>query len=359
MGWGRAKPWNRRAFANERPDGVTPGSMNSVVGSETILSVRDLRVSFRTGQGALEAVGGISYDLGSRETLAIVGESGSGKSVSALSMLRLVPEGSASVGGRVLFQGEDLLSLGERDLRRIRGKHISMIFQDPMTSLNPVRRIRGQMIEGLRLHLGLSRRAAGKRAVELLRLVGIPSPETRIDDYAHEFSGGMRQRIMIAMALACEPEVLVADEPTTALDVTTQAQILELIRRLQERLGMAVIWITHDLGVVAGIADRVLVMYAGRVVEDGFVNDVYADPRHPYTIGLLDSLPSSETDDKRRLHAIPGFPPNPLALPPGCAFYQRCRFRRDQRCESERPPLRTVGPDHHVATFCEMDGIGR
>ena len=335
------------------------GSKTSTAESELILSVHDLRVSFPAGQGALEAVGGISYGLKARQTLAIVGESGSGKSVSALSMLRLIPEGSASVGGQALFRGRDLLSLSERELRRIRGKHISMIFQDPMTSLNPVRRIRSQMTEGLQLHLGLSRREARGRAIELLHLVGIPSPERRIEDYPHEFSGGMRQRVMIAMALACEPEVLVADEPTTALDVTTQAQILELIQQLQERLGMAVIWITHDLGVVAGIADRVLVMYAGRIVEDALVNEVYANPRHPYTIGLLESLPSSEIAEKRRLHAIPGLPPNPLAPPLGCAFFPRCRFRGDRRCETERPPLRTVSPDHHVATFCEIDGIAR
>jgi oligopeptide/dipeptide ABC transporter ATP-binding protein len=319
-----------------------------------VLSVRDLTVRIGTGRGVAEVVNGISYDVRRGETLAIVGESGSGKTVSALALLRLLPEPPARLGGQVLLDGVDLLAASERDLCRVRGNRIAMIFQDPMTSLNPVLTIGAQVTEPLTLHLGLTGAAARDRAVELLELVGIPSARRRLDDHPHQFSGGMRQRVMIAMALACDPEVLIADEATTALDVTTQAQIVELVAELRERLGMAVVWITHDLGVVAGMADRVAVMYAGRLLEVGGVDAIYDNPRHPYTIGLLGSLPKPGADPPKRLYAIPGLPPDPAALPPGCPFWDRCAHRRDPREQFEVPPLRTVGPDHQVACFYDL-----
>ncbi|MEX2659335.1 MAG: ABC transporter ATP-binding protein, partial [Acidimicrobiales bacterium] len=317
---------------------------------ELVLSVRDLRVAFPTRRGPAEVVNGISYDLHRGETLAIVGESGSGKSVSVMALLGLLPD-SARVGGEVHFQGLDLVTAPEGALRRVRGNDIAMVFQDPMTSLNPVLTVGRQVTEGLELHHGLGAGAARKRAVELLDLVGIPLAERRLDEYPHQLSGGMRQRVMIAMALACDPIVLVADEATTALDVTIQAQIVDLIGRLQDELGMAVIWITHDLGVVAGIADRVLVMYGGQVVEEGDVDALYDAPDHPYTRGLLASLPVIGAGPRGRLTAIPGLPPDPVELPPGCAFYPRCTVRADPRCAADRPPLREVAPGHRVATW--------
>jgi oligopeptide/dipeptide ABC transporter ATP-binding protein len=319
-----------------------------------ILSVRDLRVRFGTKRGVAEVVNGLDYDLHAGETLAIVGESGSGKSVSVLSLLGLVPQPPARVSGEITFAGRNLLDLPPDALRRIRGNDIAMIFQDPMTSLNPVLTIGRQITEILELHLGMGERDARTRAAELLDRVGIPAPDRRLDDYPHQFSGGMRQRVMIAMGLACDPQVLIADEPTTALDVTIQAQIVELIGSLQDQSGMAVIWITHDLGVVAGIADRVLVMYAGQVVEEAPVDDLYADPRHPYTLGLLGSLPVLGPDRPDELTSIPGLPPDPLDLPPGCAFHPRCPHRLDARCETERPPLRSVNGSHRSACFYEV-----
>ena len=311
--------------------------------SEPVLSVRDLTVSFATRRGPARVVNGVSYDVGAGETVAIVGESGSGKSVSSLALLGLLPRPPATVSGSVVFGGRDLLALSREQLRSVRGNDIAMIFQDPMTSLNPVLTIGRQLTEGLQTHLGLPDRAARDRAAELLDLVGIPSPRRRLDDYPHQLSGGMRQRVMIAIGLSCDPQVLIADEPTTALDVTTQAQIVELVERLQAETGTAVVWITHDLGVVAGIADRVLVMYGGRIVEEAGVDALYDDPRHPYTVALLGALPVLGGDRPEQLVAIPGLPPDPTALPPGCPFYPRCPQRDDERCAGEVPPLRPAG----------------
>jgi oligopeptide/dipeptide ABC transporter ATP-binding protein len=324
-------------------------------GGEPVLTVEGLSVRFATRRGPARVVNDVSWSVGAGETLAIVGESGSGKSVSVLSLLGLVPRPPATVTGAARFDDQDLLALPEEALRKVRGPGIGMVFQDPMTSLNPVLSVGRQLTEGMEVHLGLDRRAADQRAVELLDLVGIPAPRERLDTYPHQLSGGMRQRVMIAIALSCQPRVLVADEATTALDVTIQAQIVELIARLQRELGMAVVWITHDLGVVAAIADRVAVMYAGRVVEEAAVDDLYASPQHPYTRGLLASLPvlGARRDS---LGAIPGLPPDPVALPPGCAFHPRCPVRADARCATEIPPLRDVAADgagspHRVATF--------
>ncbi len=318
--------------------------------SEPVLSVRDLAVSFGTRRGTAEVVNGVSYDLAPGETVALVGESGSGKSVSSLALLGLLPTPPARVTGSVRLGDTEVVGAPESHLRAIRGNEIAMIFQDPMTSLNPVMPIGRQLTEGLRLHQGLGEAAARDRAVELLDAVGIPSASTRLDDYPHRFSGGMRQRVMIAIGLACDPTVLVADEPTTALDVTIQAQILELVGELQERTGTAVLWITHDLGVVAGIADRVMVMYAGRIVEEADVDTLYADPRHPYTRGLLASLPVLG-DVRDGLESIPGLPPDPVSMPPGCPFWPRCGVRADPRCEHEVPDLVDVGGGHRVRTF--------
>jgi oligopeptide/dipeptide ABC transporter ATP-binding protein len=316
-----------------------------------VLSVRDLRVAFGTARGRARVVNGISYDVHGAETLAIVGESGSGKSVSVLSLLRLIPQPPGRIEGEVHFGGRDLVTLPEDELRDVRGNDIAIVFQDPMSSLNPVLTVGRQVTEGMERHLGLSHRAARDRAADLLDLVGIPLARRRLDEYPHQLSGGMRQRVMIAIALACEPAVLVADEATTALDVTIQAQIVDLLQRLQAELGMAVVWITHDLGVVAGIADRVLVLYAGEVVEEAAVDDLYAAPAHPYTRALLASLPVLGTGARRRLAAIPGLPPDPVALPPGCPFWERCPERADARCETQRPPLRPVGDGHRVACW--------
>jgi oligopeptide/dipeptide ABC transporter ATP-binding protein len=323
------------------------------VRAEPILSVRDLRVRFATKRGIAEVVNCVSYDVAPGETLAIVGESGSGKSVSSLALVGLVPQPPGHVEGEVLLEGRDLLTLHPDGLRDVRGNDIAMIFQDPMTSLNPVLTIGRQLTEGMEEHLGMSPREARNRAIELLGLVGIPSAEKRIDAYPHQFSGGMRQRVMIAIGLACDPKVLIADEPTTALDVTTQAQIVELVERLQADLGTAVIWITHDLGVVAGIADHVLVMYAGQVVEEATVDELYDHPRHPYTIGLLGSLPVPGPERRERLETIPGLPPDPTELPPGCPFWPRCPQRLDARCETEHPPLREIAPGHRIRAFYE------
>ncbi len=319
--------------------------------TDPVLTVRDLDVRFGTKRGTAHVVRGLDYDLHPGETLAIVGESGSGKSVSTLAMTKLIPIPPGRVSGEVRLQGEDLVPMSERQLLDVRGSRIGYVFQDPMTSLNPVHTIGRQLTEGMRFHLGLSGPEARDRAVELLQLVGIPAAEKRLDDYPHQFSGGMRQRVVVAIGLSCDPSVLVADEATTALDVTTQAQIVELVNRLQDELGMAVIWITHDLGVVAGIADRVLVMYAGEVVEEAEVATLFAGPRHPYTVGLLASLPVLGVTERRDLSAIPGLPPGPTALPPGCAFFPRCAYRDDARCETERPELVEVAPGHRVRAF--------
>jgi peptide/nickel transport system ATP-binding protein len=323
----------------------------------TALSVEDLSVRFSTRRGPAHVVNGVSWSVDAGETLAIVGESGSGKSVSVMSLLGLVPRPPATVTGAARFDGQDLLALPEEALRKVRGPGVGMVFQDPMTSLNPVLTVGRQLTEGMEEHLGLDRRTAADRAVELLDLVGISAPRERLDTYPHQLSGGMRQRVMIAIALSCSPRVLVADEATTALDVTIQAQIVELVARLQREMGMAVVWITHDLGVVAGVADRVAVMYAGRIVEEGPVDDVYASPAHPYTRGLLASLPVLGAR-RPALDAIAGLPPDPVALPAGCPFHPRCPVRADARCATEVPPLRPVagsaGSAHRVATFYDV-----
>ncbi|HTU28467.1 MAG TPA: ABC transporter ATP-binding protein [Solirubrobacteraceae bacterium] len=311
-----------------------------------LLSVHDLRVRL----GDAQVVNGLSYEIDAGETVAIVGESGSGKTMSALAMLGLIPRPPAVVSGEVHFDGAELVSATPAHLRAVRGAGMAIVFQDPMTSLNPVLTIGRQLTEGMEVHLGLSGRAARERAVELLEMVGIPDPRHRLDEYPHRLSGGMRQRVMIAIGLAAHPRVLIADEATTALDVTIQAQIIELLGRLQQELDMALIWITHDLGVVAGIADRVLVMYAGRVVEHGTVDAVFDAPQHPYTRGLLRSIPvlGQHAD---ALPSIPGTPPDPENLPPGCPFWPRCEVRADDRCRGEVPPLREVAAGHLVATF--------
>ncbi len=319
----------------------------------TLLDVRNLTVRFYTQDGVVHAVNGISYQVNEGETVAIVGESGCGKSVGVMSLIRLIPQPPGKItDGEVWFEGQNLLEISEDELRHVRGNRIAMIFQDPMTSLNPVLTIGYQISEALQLHLGLSKSEARARAVELLKMVGIPDAEKRLDDYPHQFSGGMRQRVMIAMGLSCNPKLLIADEPTTALDVTIQAQIIDLVKRLRDELGMAVIWITHDLAVVAGLAQRVLVMYAGQIIESGDVYDIYHDPRHPYTLGLLNSIPRLDKVG-RRLEPIEGLPPDLLSPPKGCPFAPRCRYRID-RCFEEAPPMTTVAPGHEVACWIDV-----
>jgi len=305
---------------------------------ESILRVEGLVTQFSTDRGLVKAVDGISFDLHRGETLGIVGESGSGKSVTNLSILRLVqsPPGNIAAG-KVLFQGQDLLQASEEEVRLLRGKNISMIFQDPLTSLNPVLKVSMQIAEAIQLHHGLGRKPAKAKAVEMMKLIGIPDAERRADDYPHQFSGGMRQRIMIAMALSCNPDILIADEPTTALDVTIQAQILELIKSLSAKDKTAVILITHDLGVVAGMCDTVCVMYAGRIVERAPVDELFYDPKHPYTRGLLDSIPSVDLSGPDRLYSIPGAPPNLIDLPDACPFAPRCS-RVMEVCTKATPP---------------------
>ena len=314
-----------------------------------LLDVSDLSVRFETDEGTVHAVDRMSFTLDEGEVLGLVGESGCGKSVTAMSMLRLLPP-SAVVSGTVLYRGEDLLRVRTARLRRARGREISFVFQEPMTSLNPVFRVGHQIAEVLREHLDLSRADARRRAIELLDLVHIPAPERRVDEYPHQLSGGMRQRVMIAMALACDPKIVIADEPTTALDVTIQAGILDLLRELRERLGTAIILITHNLGVVADIADRVIVMYAGRKAEEAPVGDLFAHPQHPYTIGLLGAIPRPGAGRDGRLQEIPGRVPSLAVLPSYCAFAERCP-RADALTRSQVPPLTRVGPGHLVACF--------
>lgn len=313
-----------------------------------LLQVEHLATYFHTDRGTLKAVDDVSFAVDARKTLALVGESGCGKSVTALSIMRLIPVPPGKIAsGRIVFEGTDLLRLSESEMRHVRGNKISMIFQEPMTSLNPVFRVGDQIAEVLELHEKLPKKEALDRAVELLRMVGIPSPETRIRDYPHQMSGGMRQRVMIAMALACNPRLLIADEPTTALDVTIQAQILELMDELRRTTGTAVLLITHDLGVVAETAEHVVVMYAGRVVEEAPVRELFHHPLHPYTQGLLRSIPGLAEEERRRLEAIPGVVPSLLALPVGCKFNDRCAFVM-ARCHEEEPPLTALQPGHRV-----------
>ncbi len=319
--------------------------------NDAILQVKDLRISFSTYAGEVQAVRGASFELRRGETLAIVGESGSGKSVAARSIMRLNPPANTIVrGGEILFEGQNILDLSERQVQGIRGAKIAMVFQDPMTSLDPTMRVGRQIEESLKKHLGLSGRRATERAIELLKLVGIPSPEARVRQYPHQFSGGMRQRVVIAIALSCDPQILIADEPTTALDVTIQAQILELMRELQDRLGMSIVLITHDLGVVASTAHRVAVMYGGRIVETGTVREIFYEPRMPYTWGLLASIPLPTADRSQELIPIPGTPPNALNPPKGCPFTARCPYAM-KVCDEEMPENTTFSGEHRAACW--------
>lgn len=321
-----------------------------------LLDVRHLETRFFTRSGTVCAVNDVSFQVNEGETVGIVGESGSGKSITVLSVLRLIPHPPGKItGGQVLFAGRDLLTLPEKEMRDLRGNRIAMIFQDPMTSLNPVLRVEKQLTESLRLHLGMTGAEARERAIALLDHVGIPAAAERIRNYPHQFSGGMRQRVMIAMGLACNPRLLIADEPTTALDVTIQAQIVELVKQLRQELGMAVIWITHDLSLLAGIADRILVMYAGQIVEQAPLHALYSNPRHPYTIGLLQSMPRLDEQRQARLKPIPGMPPDLTDYPQGCPFATRCQFAID-RCREADPPLEPVAEGHAVACWVKPVG---
>ncbi len=321
---------------------------------EAVLSVADLKTTFSTPDGTVHAVNGVSFDLRPGEFLGVVGESGSGKSVTMMSTLRLIPMPPGEIeSGQAVFDDRDLLSMDDEELRRVRGGKIGFIFQDPMTSLNPVLTIGRQITESIKLHVGSSDDDANERAAELLTLVGIPDAAQRLKNYPHELSGGMRQRVMIAMALSCSPKVIVADEPTTALDVTIQAQIIELIRDLRERLNTSVIWITHDLGVIAGLADRVIVMYGGKIVEEAKVADLYASPSHPYTQGLLESLPRLDLQHQE-LVSIKGQPPSLLAEPTGCSFAPRCPHAFE-RCHDEVPSLTEIGSEHKVACWWDTE----
>jgi oligopeptide transport system ATP-binding protein len=312
----------------------------------TILTVNELKTYFQTEDGVVKAVDGITFELKKGETLGIVGESGSGKSVTNLSVMRLIPEPPGKiVGGDIIFDGIDVLKLSIDDVRKIRGKRIAMIFQDPMTSLNPFLRISTQLMEVTQLHLGHTKEQAYNHAIKMLQTVGIPDAENRVDAYPHEFSGGMRQRVMIAMALSCDPELLIADEPTTALDVTIQAQILELIKDLKSRLGTSVILITHDLGVVAGMTDKIIVMYAGKVFEQAPTGELFATPANPYTKGLLKSVPDPAHEAGKDLYQIPGLPPDVAHLPPGCPFAPRCDYAQEI-CHREYPPFVQINENH-------------
>ena len=324
-----------------------------------LLRIEDLQTRFYTRDGVVHAVNGVSYSIDEGEILGVVGESGCGKSVHALSILRLIPEPPGRIeSGEVWFDGKDLLTVSDEEIRRVRGGQLAMVFQDPMSSLNPAMTVGFQIVEALRLHLDMTERQAKERTTELLTTVGIPDAKNRLDDYPHQFSGGMRQRVMIAMGLSCNPKLLIADEPTTALDVTIQAQIVDLIKRLQAELGMAVIWITHDLGVVADLAEKVNVMYAGYIVEHGNVRDVFKRTRHPYTIGLLGSLPRLDEDPGTELSAIPGFPPDLIDLKPGCPFAARCPHAIEQ-CWNETPRLEPTETKRHTVACWRWEEIAQ
>ncbi len=321
---------------------------------ELLLDVKGLETTFKTPDGIVHAVNGVSFGLKEGETLGVVGESGCGKSVTMLSVLGLIPSPPGKIkSGTAHFFGRDLLKMTTAEIRQIRGAQIGMVFQDPMTSLNPVLTIGRQLEEPLVVHLGMTRAQAAIRAAELLSMVGIPNAKDRLSDYPHQFSGGMRQRVMIAMALACSPQVLIADEPTTALDVTIQAQITDLVKRLRSELGMAIVWITHDLGVVAGLAQRVIVMYGGFIIEESTVNDLYVNPTHPYTIGLLGSLPRVDASGHETLTSIEGSPPLLYEKPTRCPFAPRCKWAME-RCWKENPTLETIAPDHRVACWVDV-----
>ena len=321
----------------------------------TLLEVKNLKTHFFTMDGVVKAVDGVSYELEEGETLGLVGESGCGKSVSALSVMRLVPDPPGKIiEGEILLEGEDILKIGMDDMREIRGGKIAMVFQEPMTSLNPVLTVERQLTETLQLHKGMSNQESRNEAVNLLARVGIPDPETRVKQYPHQFSGGMRQRVMIAMALSCNPRLIIADEPTTALDVTIQAQILDLMKALTTEFGVALIVITHNLGVVARYADRVNIMYAGKVIERGSALEIYANPRHPYTVGLLRSVPRLDLPRRAKLDPIEGQPPDLINLPPGCAFRARCRWAID-KCATDSPELMEAGEGHVSACWRSED----
>ena len=320
---------------------------------EPLLEARDLKTYFNTEDGLVRAVDGVSFSVDKGETLGIVGESGCGKSVTALSVMGLIPRPPGMIHGEIIFKGQSLLKKSETELRHVRGNEISMIFQEPMTSLNPLFSIGFQISEAITRHQKVSKAAGRRKTIEMLKLVGIPSAEKRIDDFPHQMSGGMRQRVMIAMALSCNPELLIADEPTTALDVTIQAQILDLMQKLQERLGTAIIFITHDLGVIAEIADKVVVMYAGEIVESADVNTLFKDARHPYTLGLLGSIPKIN-EDRDRLQVIEGVVPSAYGFPAGCRFHPRC-CSAGKNCNKEVPKLLHVGDGHEVRCFSLLD----
>ena len=318
---------------------------------EPLLEVKNLKTQFFTQDGVVKAVDDVSFDIMPGETLGVVGESGCGKSITAMSIMRLIPTPPGRiVNGQINFLGEDVLGMSDEEIRSIRGNKIAMIFQDPMTSLNPVLSVNRQIGETLELHMGMSKSQARQRSIELLRMVGIPNAEQRVDQYPHQFSGGMRQRVMIAMALSCNPQMLIADEPTTALDVTIQAQILDLMRNLQAEHNTALMLITHDLGVVAGMTDRINVMYAGHIVETAHTEELFANPRHPYTVGLLNSIPRLDAARKSKLDPIRGLPPDLIDLPDMCPFLPRCDFARE-KCEQQNPPLVTVAPNHRSACW--------
>ena len=320
---------------------------------DLLLDVKGLETQFKTPDGIVHAVNGVSFGLKEGETLGVVGESGCGKSVTMLSVLGLIPMPPGKVvAGEAFFSGQDLLKMTNEEIRHVRGAQIGMIFQDPMTSLNPVLTIGRQLEEPLMLHIGMTKKQAQERAAELLTLVGIPNAKDRLSDYPHQYSGGMRQRVMIAMALSCSPQILIADEPTTALDVTIQAQIMELVKRLREELGMSIVWITHDLGVVAGIAHRVAVMYGGFIIEEASVNDLFANPSHPYTLGLLGSLPRVDEIEHGRLFSIEGQPPVLYQKPTVCPFAPRCKWAME-RCWKENPMLEPISNEHRVACWVD------
>jgi oligopeptide/dipeptide ABC transporter ATP-binding protein len=323
----------------------------------TLLEVKDLKTYFYTFEGVVKAVDGVSYEVEEGETLGLVGESGCGKSVSALSLMRLIPDPPGKiVDGEILFDGDSILSLDMEDMRHIRGAKIAMVFQEPMTSLNPVLTVERQLSETLQLHKGMSRVAAKRESVDLLARVGIPDPERRVVQYPHQFSGGMRQRVMIAMALSCNPKLIIADEPTTALDVTIQAQILELMKSLTHEFGVSLLVITHNLGVVARYADRVNIMYAGKIIERGTAREIYANPRHPYTVGLLKSVPRLDLPRRAKLEPIEGQPPDLINLPEGCSFRSRCRWAVD-KCATDLPPLMQAG-EGHLSACWQADKLG-
>lgn len=325
---------------------------------EPLLEVQGLETTFKTPDGIVHAVNGVSFELQEGETLGVVGESGCGKSVTMLSILGLIPTPPGKiVAGSANFFGHDLLKMSVDEIREIRGAQISMVFQDPMTSLNPVLTVGRQLTEPLMLHLGMTKQQAENRAAELLEMVGIPKARDRLYDFPHQFSGGMRQRVMIAMALSCSPQLLIADEPTTALDVTIQAQITDLVKRLRNELGMAIVWISHDLGVVAGLAQRVIVMYGGYIIEEAPVNELFANPLHPYTIGLIGSLPRLDESGQRQLVSIEGVPPLLFEKPNHCPFAPRCKWVME-RCWNENPVLELVAPEHRIACWADVKKNG-